>query len=259
MGTVLDLLLALSVVVLALVLQVQLGKSSACNWVFLHDTITIPESDKDPPIMEVHPETGVRDPTTPDFSPTNGTTRSKEPRAMSKYNVTVVEITKVEGGYTGTFTLSDESHTILRDGVVRRAQATLRGEVHSIPWTTGPIAKIRGTYNQRKGTFVPATVVGTDEVVQVDWSAGHRSAVAAAFSAAWTKLSSSGESRMENLTGLKKTSSGPTVVVNTAATKEIEDLKDILKAQEERMAAQAEQMARLMEMMAQNEAAKTKK
>ena len=29
------------------------GMSSACNWVFLHDTITIPDSDKDPPIMEV--------------------------------------------------------------------------------------------------------------------------------------------------------------------------------------------------------------
>lgn len=259
MGTVLDLLLALSVVVLALVLQVQLGKSSACNWVFLHDTITIPESDKDPPIMEVHPETGVRDPTTPDFSPTNGTTRSKEPRAMSKYTIQVVKITRTSDGYTGEFTLSDTAHVVLKDGVMRTVQATLTGEVHSIPWQGGPIAKIKGTYGQKRGTLVPATIVDTGEVVQVDWQAGHRSAVAAAFASAWGQLAASGADHIDRPTITARTKTPAVPVVNTAATKEIEDLKAILKAQEERMAAQAEQMARFMEMMAQNEAAKTKK
>jgi len=245
MGTVLDLLLALSVVVLALVLQVQLGKSSACNWVFLHDTITIPESDKDPPIMEVHPETGVRDPTTPDFSPTNGTTRSKEPRAMSKYNITVVRITKTSTGYEGEFTLSDQNLLLMVGGSIRQCQATLKSEVVSVPWEGNQIAKIKGTIGQRKGTFVPATIADTGEEVAVDWQAGHRSAVAAAFASAWGQLAASGADHIDRptITSRTKTPAVAAPVVNNA---EMEELKALVKQQAEMLAL----------LMAQNEAAK---
>jgi len=165
---------------------------------------------------------------------------------MSKYTIQVVKITKVQGGYTGEFTLADTAHVVLKDGVMRTVQATLTGEVHSIPWQGGPIAKIKGTYGQKRGTLVPATIVDTGEVVQVDWQAGHRTAVAAAFASAWGQLAASGETEIERPTIGARTKASTVPVVNNA---EMEELKALVKQQSEMLAL----------LMAQNEAAKTKK
>ena len=164
---------------------------------------------------------------------------------MSKYTIQVVKITRTSDGYTGEFTLADTAHVVLKDGVMRTVQATLAGEVHSIPWLGGPIAKIKGTYGQKKGTFVPATIVDTGEVVQVDWQAGHRSAVAAAFASAWGQLAASGADHIDRPTigARTKTPAVAAPVVNNA---EMEELKALVKQQSEMLAL----------LMAQNEAAK---
>ena len=166
---------------------------------------------------------------------------------MSKYNITVVRITKTAAGYEGEFTLSDQNLLLMVGGSIRQCQATLKAEVVSVPWEGNQIAKIKGTIGQRKGTFVPATIADTGEEVAVDWQAGHRSAVAAAFSSAWGQLAASGADHIDRPTITSRTkTSAVAPVVNNA---EMEELKALVKQQSEMLAL----------LMAQNEAAKTKK
>jgi len=164
---------------------------------------------------------------------------------MSKYNITVVRITKTSTGYEGEFTLSDQNLLLMVGGSIRQCQATLKSEVVSVPWEGNQIAKIKGTIGQRKGTFVPATIADTGEEVAVDWQAGHRSAVAAAFASAWGQLAASGADHIDRptITSRTKTPAVAAPVVNNA---EMEELKALVKQQAEMLAL----------LMAQNEAAK---
>lgn len=144
---------------------------------------------------------------------------------MSKYNITVVRISKTSnGGYEGEFTLSDTGHLVLRDGVVRQVQATISGAVDSIVYGGAHIAKIRGTQGQRRGHMVPGRIVDTGEEVLVDWQAGHRSAVAAAFASAWSQLAASGVDHIDRPTITARTKAAP-VVAAPVPNKELEDLK----------------------------------
>ena len=79
-------------------------------------------------------------------------------------------------------------------------------------------------------------------MVQVDWQAGHRSAVANAFASAWGQLAASGADHIDRPTigARTKTPAVAAPVVNNA---EIESLKALV-------AQQAEQMAAFMAMMA---------
>jgi hypothetical protein len=164
---------------------------------------------------------------------------------MSKYNITVVRISKTSAGYEGEFTLSDTAHLVMKDGVARQVQATVGGAVDSIVYGGAHIAKIRGTQGQRRGHMVPGRIVDTGEEVLVDWQAGHRSAVAAAFASAWGQLAVSGADHLDRPTigARTKTSAVAVPVVNNA---EMEELKALVKQQSEMLAL----------LMAQNEAAK---
>lgn len=143
---------------------------------------------------------------------------------MSKYNITVVRIMKTSTGYEGEFTLSDQNLLLQVGGQIRQCQATLVGEVVSVPWEGNQIAKIKGTVGQRKGTFIPARIADTGEEVAVDWQAGHRSAVAAAFASAWGQLAASGVDHIDRPTITARTKAAP-VVVAPVPNKELEDLK----------------------------------
>lgn len=145
---------------------------------------------------------------------------------MSKYNITVVRITKTSTGYEGEFTLSDQNLLLQVGGSIRQCQATLKAEVVSVPWQGNQIAKIKGTIGNRKGTFVPATLADTGEEVLVDWQAGHRSAVAAAFASAWSQLAAAGVDHIDRPTITARTKAvAATVVVAPVPNKELEDLK----------------------------------
>ena len=148
---------------------------------------------------------------------------------MSKYNITVVRITKTSNGYEGEFTLSDQNLLLQVGGQIRQCQATLKAEVVSVPWEGNQIAKIKGTIGQRKGTFIPARLADTGEEVAVDWQAGHRSAVAAAFASAWGQLAVSGADHIDRPTITARTKAAPVVVAPPVPSKELEDLKAMVQ------------------------------
>jgi len=142
-----------------------------------------------------------------------------------KYNITVVRITKTAAGYEGEFTLADQNLLLQVGGQVRQCQATLKAEVVSVPWEGNQIAKIKGTIGNRKGTFVPATLADTGEEVLVDWQAGHRSAVAAAFASAWSQLAAAGVDHIDRPTITARARAASVVVAPPVPNKELEDLK----------------------------------
>lgn len=148
---------------------------------------------------------------------------------MSKYNITVVRITKTSAGYEGEFTLSDQNLLLMVGGSIRQCQATLKAEVVSVPWEGNQIAKIKGTVGQRKGTFIPAALADTGEEVAVDWQAGHRSAVAAAFASAWGQLAASGADHLDRPTVVARTKATPVVVAASLPSAEMEELKAMVK------------------------------
>lgn len=142
-----------------------------------------------------------------------------------KYNITVVRISKTSTGYEGEFTLADQNLLLQVGGQIRQCQATLKAEVVSVPWEGNQIAKIKGTIGNRKGTFVPATLADTGEEVLVDWQAGHRSAVAAAFASAWSQLAAAGVDHIDRPTITARTKAVGVVVAPPVPNKELEDLK----------------------------------
>ncbi len=166
---------------------------------------------------------------------------------MASYNITVLSITKTSSGFSGEFSLADTEFRISRDGgrTLELASATVFSGVDTVVYEGTLRPKISGTQGQRKGILAPAKVNG--EVVQVDWTQGHRGAVSAAFMAVWNEVGGGlqvGETvevNKQNPRGGRSGGSAP--MVPTVDNSKVADL-------EAKLAAQSEMLAKLMEMLA---------
>jgi len=172
---------------------------------------------------------------------------------MSKYNIVVKNVVKTSAtSYTGTFSLTDNEHIV--NG--RTVSATVIGAVDTIQYNGATIAKIRGTQGQRAEVPTKAHLADGTEV-SVVWGRGHRSSVAAAFSALWTEMCASGKETIEdrsNPSGRGKGQGGvvhSAPVVDDTKVKELEaKLEAAAKAQEEanlRAQRMEEMMVQMME------------
>jgi len=173
---------------------------------------------------------------------------------MSKYNIVVKNVVKTSAtSYTGTFSLTDNEHIV--NG--RTVSATVIGAVDTIQYNGATIAKIRGTQGQRAEVPTKAHLADGTEV-SVVWGRGHRSSVAAAFSALWTEMCASGKETIEdrsNPSGRGKGQGGVVFhsapVVDDTKVKELEaKLEAAAKAQEEanlRAQRMEEMMVQMME------------
>jgi len=167
---------------------------------------------------------------------------------MASYNITVLNITKTSSGFSGEFSLSDNEFVLSMDGgkTMHRAQATVFSGVDTIVYEGTLRPKISGTQGQRKGILAPAKVNG--EVVQVDWTQGHRGAVSAAFMAVWNEVGGGlqvGETvevNRQNPKGGRSGGSAP-VAVQAVDNSKVADL-------EAKLAQQSEMLAQLMQMLA---------
>jgi hypothetical protein len=170
---------------------------------------------------------------------------------MSKYNIEVIRLSRSTVGgasYTGAFLLVDNEAKISTDGgkTSQPYQAVLAGEVESIAYGGGQIAKIKGTQGHPRDALVDGCIkVGDDyKAVKIQWSAGHRSSVAAAFAALWTELQAQGGDEITNRQNPKATKvSGGSVQFGAPQTNKIGELEAMIKSQ-------AEQMAQLMALLA---------
>jgi len=160
---------------------------------------------------------------------------------MANYNITVISITKTSFGFSGTFSLTDTEFVLSTDGgkTMVRAAATVFSTVETITWDGTLRPKIGGTQGQRKGILAPATVAG--EVVQVDWTQGHRGATAAAFMAVWNEVNGGlglGDTVEVNKTNPKGGRSGGAAQVVTAPVdnSKVDELEKMIKAQSKQMA-----------------------
>jgi hypothetical protein len=170
---------------------------------------------------------------------------------MSKYNITVISMVKTSStSYTGRFSLTDND--IMVNG--KACSATVVGEVETIMWNGGTIAKIKGTQGQRLG--VPTRGWVGEQEVQVVWLQGHRGAVAAAFAALWTKMSASGETEIkdvQNPSGRGRTG-GVVMMAPTVDTSKVDALEAQLKASQEAQLRMEAMMMAMMERLAQQAA-----
>ena len=165
---------------------------------------------------------------------------------MANYNITVLTVTRTSSGFSGTFSLTDNEFVLSTDGgkTMVRAAATATSSVDTIIYDGTLRPKIGGTQGQRKGILAPATVGG--EVVQVDWTQGHRGAVAAAFMAVWGEVAGklevgdTVEVNRQNPKGGR--SGGSSAVVAAVPDAKVSELEAMIKAQ-------AEQMAQLMALL----------
>lgn len=142
-------------------------------------------------------------------------------------------------------------------GLRSTASATIRINFWAMPWAGGMIAKIQGNAaNQvpKNGEASPILVLidGAWQPAKATVPVGLRSSISNAVAALWTAALAGGATEVKDATGIKRTAATPTA--NAAATaavnQEMADLKALVKAQQDQMAAQAEQMAQLMAMMA---------
>lgn len=170
---------------------------------------------------------------------------------MSKYNIEVVRLARSAVGgtsYTGAFLLVDNEAKVSFDNgkTIQVASATLAGEVESITYSGAQIAKIKNTQGQPREALVDGCIkVGDDyKACKIQWSAGHRSSVAAAFAALWTELIAQGGEEITNRQNPKatKVSGGSTVQLEAKANK-LSELEQIIKGQ-------AAQMQMLMDLIA---------
>ena len=125
--------------------------------------------------------------------------------------------------------------------------AVLAGEVESIAYGGGQIAKIKGTQGHPRDALIDGAVKVGDEyrAVKIQWSAGHRSSVAAAFAALWTELQAQGGDEITNRQNPKatKVSGGSTVQFAAPQANKVSELEAMIKAQ-------AVQMQMLMDLIA---------
>ena len=165
---------------------------------------------------------------------------------MANYNIVVKSIVRTSSGFTGTFSLTDNEFVVSTDGgkTMVRAAATATSSVDTIIYDGTLRPKIGGTQGQRKGILAPATVNG--EVVLVDWTQGHRGAVAAAFMAVWGEVAGklevgdTVEVNKQNPKGGR--SGGAAPAVQAVTDSKVSELEAMIKAQ-------AEQMAQLMALL----------
>jgi len=170
---------------------------------------------------------------------------------MSKHNIEVIRLSRSTVGgatYTGAFLLVDNEAKISTDGgkTIQPCQAVLAGEVESIAYGGGQIAKIKGTQGHPRDALVDGCIkVGDDyKAVKIQWSAGHRSSVAAAFAALWTELQAQGGDEITNRQNPKATKvSGGSVQFGAPQTNKLSELEAIIKTQ-------AAQMKMLMDLIA---------
>jgi len=165
---------------------------------------------------------------------------------MSKYNIEVVRLSRASAGgqsYTGSFLLTDSEAMVSFDNgkTINKASVVLAAEVESIAYSGGQIAKIKGTQGQRREALVNAAIKTGDDYkpVQVIWTAGHRSSVAAAFAALWTELIAQGGDEILSRSNPRATKiSGTTGTVNNSAPQvnKIAQLEEMLNKQQEMMA-----------------------
>ncbi len=160
---------------------------------------------------------------------------------MSKYNIEVIRLSRSSVGgtsYTGAFLLADSEAKISFDNgkTINKASVVLAGEVESITYGGGQIAKIKGTQGHPRDALVDGCIKvdGDFKPVKIQWSAGHRSSVAAAFAALWTELLAQGGDEILNRSNPKATKiSGTTGTVNNSAPQvnKISELEAKLEAQ----------------------------
>lgn len=171
---------------------------------------------------------------------------------MSKYNIEVIRLARSAVGgtsYTGAFLLVDNEAKVSFDNgkTIQVASATLAGEVESITYSGAQIAKIKNTQGQPREALVDGCIkVGDDyKACKIQWSAGHRSSVAAAFAALWTELIAQGGEEITNRQNPKatKVSGGSTVQLAAPQANKLSELEQIIKAQ-------ALQMQMLMDLIA---------
>jgi len=171
---------------------------------------------------------------------------------MSKYNIEVVRLSRASAGgqsYTGSFLLTDSEAMVSFDNgkTINKASVVLAAEVESIAYSGGQIAKIKGTQGQRREALVNAAIKTGDDYkpVQVIWTAGHRSSVAAAFAALWTELIAQGGEEITNRQNPKatKVTGGSTAHHAAPQANKLSELEAIIKTQ-------AAQMKMLMDLIA---------
>jgi len=143
------------------------------------------------------------------------------------------------------------------DGLKSVNSATVRFGFWAFPHNGGMIAKVRGSQANivpKTGDLVPVTVL-----IGGDWKpatallpVGIRSSMASSVAGLWTAALAGGATEVKDATGVKRTASTPTSnpAAVAAVNQEVADLKALIKAQQDQMAAQADQMAQLMAMMA---------
>jgi len=171
---------------------------------------------------------------------------------MSKYNIEVIRLSRSTVGgatYTGAFLLVDNEAKVSFDNgkTIQVASATLAGEVESIAYGGGQIAKIKNTQGHNREALVDGCIkVGDDyKACKIQWSAGHRSSVAAAFAALWTELIAQGGEEITNRQNPKatKVTGGSTVQLAAPQANKLSELEAIIKTQ-------AAQMQMLMDLIA---------
>ena len=170
---------------------------------------------------------------------------------MSKYNIEVIRISRSTVGgacYTGAFLLIDNEAKVSFDNgkTIQVASATLAGEVESITYSGAQIAKIKNTQGQPREALVDGCIkVGDDyKACKIQWSAGHRSSVAAAFASLWTELIAQGGEEITNRhPKATKVSGGSTVQLAAPQANKLSELEQIIKSQ-------AVQMQMLMDLLA---------
>jgi hypothetical protein len=169
---------------------------------------------------------------------------------MSKYNIEVIRLARSAVGgtsYTGAFLLVDNEAKVSFDNgkTIQVASATLAGEVESITYSGAQIAKIKNTQGQPREALVEGSIkVGDDyKACKIQWSAGHRSSVAAAFAALWTELIAQGGEEITNRQNPKATKVVGGLVNSAPQANKLSELEQIIKSQ-------AVQMQMLMDLLA---------
>ena len=168
---------------------------------------------------------------------------------MANYNIVVKSIKRIDQiNFSGTFSLTDNDLLVEVDGRLNKAQATVHSGITSITYEGTPRPKINGTIGMAtRDVMVDAVVNG--ETVKVQWTAGHRSSVSAAFMAVWNEVGGKLgvgdeiEVNKQNPKGSGRGSSGSAVSAPAVNNDKISELEKMLKAQ-------AEQMQMLMDMLA---------
>jgi len=166
---------------------------------------------------------------------------------MANYNIVVKSIKRIDQiNFSGSFSLTDNDILLEVAGRLHKAQATVHSGITSITYEGTPRPKINGTIGMAtRDVMVDATVNG--ETVKVQWTAGHRSAVSAAFLAVWNEVGGSlavGDEVEVNKTNPKGSSRGSSAGSAPPVN------NDKISELEAQIKAQSEMMAKLMDMLA---------